>query len=98
MLDNEKHGFVYMLMNIGNTVIYIGVTNNLPKRIFEHKQKMIEGFSKKYNLTKLVYFEQFDQIKNAIAREKQIKAGPRKKKIDLIKTLNPTFEDLYEKI
>lgn len=92
----EKHGFVYMLMNFGNTVIYTGVINNLPKRIFEHKQKLVDGFSKKYSLNKLVYFEMFDDIKNAIVREKQIKAGSRKKKLDLIKKSNPTFKDLYE--
>ncbi len=95
MTDNS---YVYMLMNQGNTVIYTGVTTNLIKRLYEHKQKMIEGFSKRYNLNKLVYFEQFNNIKDASAREKQIKAGSRKKKLNLIKTLNPNFKDLFEKI
>jgi len=87
-----------MLMNSKNTVVYTGVTSNLQKRIFEHKQKLIDGFSKKYNLNKLVYFEQFSDIKNAISREKQIKAGSRKKKFDLIKTSNPTFQDLCSQL
>lgn len=83
---------------MSNTVIYTGVTSNLQKRIYEHKRKMIDGFTKKYNLTKLVYFEQFSDIKNAISREKQIKAGSRKKKLDLIRTLNSSFKDLYNEL
>lgn len=83
------------MTNNANTVIYTGVTNNLQKRIFEHKEKLVEGFTKKYNIVKLVYFEQFDDIKNAIEREKQIKGGSRKKKINLIKSINPEFKDLY---
>ncbi len=78
-----------------NTVIYTGVTNNLQKRIYEHKEKLMEGFTKKYNVTKLVYYEKFDNIINAIEREKQIKGGSRKKKIDLVKSVNPEFRDLY---
>ncbi len=79
-------------------VIYTGVTSNLQKRIFEHKQKLIDGFTKKYNLNKLVYFEMFDDIKDAILREKKIKAGSRKKKLDLIQKSNPNFKDLYEEL
>jgi putative endonuclease len=91
----DKIGYIYLMMNDTNTVIYTGVTNNLLKRIYEHKEKLVEGFTKKYNVTKLVYYEEFDDIKNAIEREKQIKGGSRKKKIDLIKSDNPEFKDLY---
>ena len=91
----DKVGYIYLMMNNMNTVIYTGVTNNLQKRIYEHKEKLMEGFTKKYNVTKLVYYEKFDNIINAIEREKQIKGGSRKKKIDLVKSVNPEFRDLY---
>ena len=90
-----KKGYVYLMTNKSNTVIYTGVTNNLVKRIFEHKENLVEGFTKKYNINKLVYYEIFDTIEDAIAREKQIKAGSRKKKLTLINSMNPTFQDLY---
>ena len=83
------------MTNNVNTVIYTGVTNNLQKRICEHKEKLVEGFTKKYNITKLVYYEEFTGIVNAIEREKQIKGGSREKKINLIKSMNPEFRDLY---
>jgi putative endonuclease len=83
-------------MNKSNSVIYTGVTSNLQKRVYEHKEKLVDGFTKKYNLNKLVYFEVFDRIDDAIAREKQIKAGSRTKKIELIKSVNPDFKDLYD--
>ena len=83
------------MTNNANTVIYTGVTGNLQKRIYEHKEKLVEGFTKKYNVTKLVYYEEFDNILNAIEREKQIKGGSREKKINLIKNINPGFKDLY---
>lgn len=86
------------MTNKGDTVIYTGVTSDLRKRAYEHKHKMAEGFAKKYNVDKLVYYEVFDDIETAIAREKQIKAGSKKKKIDLINSLNPKFTDLYEKL
>ena len=78
-----------------NTVIYTGVTSGLQKRIYQHKEKLIEGFTKKYNITKLVYYEEFEDIKSAIEREKQIKGGSRQDKVDLIKRINPEFKDLY---
>lgn len=81
-----------------NTVIYTGVTSDLKKRVYEHKEKIIEGFTKKYNVNKLVYYEVFGDIENAILREKQIKGGSRKKKIDLIKSMNPEFKDLYDEL
>jgi len=94
----QKQGFVYLLCNKTNKVIYTGVTNNLKARVYQHKEKLIEGFTKKYNVNKLVYYEVFDNIENAIIREKQIKAGSRQKKIDLIIQNNIGFEDLYNGI
>ena len=76
--------------------MYTGVTSDLIKRVYEHKEKFVEGFTKRYNVDKLVHFEVFDDIKNAIAREKQIKGGSRQKKIDLITKNNESWEDLYE--
>ena len=94
----EKNYFIYIITNKINTVLYTGVTNNLIKRIHEHKEKIVEGFSSKYNVNKLVYFETHNDINLAIKREKQIKGGSRKKKIDLIIKNNPHFEDLYSKL
>jgi len=91
----NKVGYVYLMTNRMDTVIYAGVTSNLQKRIYEHKEKMVDGFTKKYNVDKLVYYETFDNIEDAISREKQIKAGSRKKKIDLINSINPDYKDLY---
>ena len=77
-------------------MIYVGVTSNLLKRIYQHKTKKHRGFTYKYNCDKLIYFEEFDDITLAITREKQIKSGNRKRKIDLIEKINPTWEDLSE--
>ncbi|WP_300731880.1 GIY-YIG nuclease family protein [uncultured Helicobacter sp.] len=77
-----------------NGTLYTGVTSDLPKRIYEHKNKITKGFSAKYNVDKLGYYEIYDDIKDAIAREKQIKAGSRQKKLDLIESFNPQWEDL----
>lgn len=73
----------------------MGVTSNLVKRIYEHKEKLVEGFTKKYNVNKLVYYETFNDVNYAIAREKQLKAGSRKRKINLIKKFNAEWKDLY---
>jgi len=94
----DKQYCVYMMTNKNNTVIYTGVTNNLKRRVYEHKEKMLEGFTKKYNATKLVYFEVTNDINSAIQREKQIKAGSRQKKIDLINSINKEWKDLYNEI
>lgn len=91
-------GYVYLMTNKYNTVIYTGVTDNLQKRVHQHKEGFVSGFTEKYNITKLVYYEVFDTIEGAIAREKQIKAGSRKKKIALIMSMNPAFKDLYPEI
>ncbi len=94
----NKTGYIYILTNKNNNVFYIGVTSNLKKRIWEHKNKVVEGFSKKYNLNKLVYYEVGEDILSAIEREKQLKNWHREWKINLIKTQNPNFKDLYDDI
>jgi putative endonuclease len=82
------------MTNPYNTVLYTGVTNNIERRVQEHKEKLVPGFTKRYNVIKLVYAEEYNNINDAIVREKQIKAGSRKKKIALIKSINPEFNDL----
>ena len=89
---------VYIMTNTHNTVLYTGVTNNLARRAYEHKNGMGGVFTKKYNVQKLVYYEIGDNIHSAIEREKQIKGGSRKKKVDLINSMNPEWKDLYEEI
>ena len=89
-----KKGYVYMMTNRSNTVLYTGVTTDLWRRVAEHKEKTVEGFTKRYNATKLVFFEEFESIVEAIAAEKKIKAGSRLKKLKLIESLNPEFKDL----
>lgn len=85
---------VYIMTNYSETTLYIGVTSNLQKRVWEHKNKIVEGFTSKYNVDKLVYFELTDSIESAINREKQLKRWHRDWKINLIKEMNPTFKDL----
>jgi putative endonuclease len=94
----DKKGYVYILTNIKNSVLYTGVTSNLAKRIYEHKNKITQGFTAIYNVDKLVYYEIYDGISEAICREKQIKAGSRRKKILLIISMNPEWNDLYDNI
>ncbi len=86
------------MTNKENGTLYTGVTADLGRRVYEHKNKLIDGFTKKYELEKLVYYEVFDNIEQAITREKQIKGGSRKKKLDLINKFNKSWEDLYENI
>ena len=93
-LPPVKQYFVYILTNWDNSVMYIGVTNNLERRTYEHKNKLIPGFSAKYNTHKLVYFEEAAEPAAAIAREKQIKKWRREKKNALVETLNPEWKDL----
>jgi len=97
-MNGIKQGYIYLMMNKRNTVIYAGVTSNLQKRVYEHREKLIEDFTAKYNINKLVYYEVADNIESAIAREKQIKGGSRKKKLDLIKSMNPKLRDLYDEL
>ncbi len=86
------------MTNSNNAVLYTGITNDLRKRVFEHKEKLVEGFTKKYNIVKLVYYEIFRDSYSAISREKQIKGGSRQRKLDFINSFNPKWEDLYNKI
>ena len=88
--------YVYILSNKINSTLYIGMTNDLKRRIFEHKNKLIHGFTEKYNVNKLVYFETVSDVKAAIQREKNLKKWNRSWKMELIKTNNPTFRDLSE--
>jgi putative endonuclease len=92
---SEKQYCVYIMTNAHHTVLYTGVTNSLQRRVLQH-QAGESGFTKKYNLTKLVYMECGDDVEAAILREKQIKAGSRRKKLDLIAEMNPGWKDLYE--
>ena len=96
-MKNNDSAFVYILTNHSNTTLYVGVTTNLVRRIYEHKNKLIDGFSKRYNLTKLVYFEQTDSIVSAIEREKYLKGKKREFKINLINSINKEWVDLSDK-
>ena len=89
-----KKYHVYIMTNDYNTVLYTGVTGSIAKRVFEHKKQLVEGFTKRYNITKLVYVEEYSDINEALRREKQIKGGSRKKKIELIKKINPDFNEI----
>ncbi len=93
-----RNGYIYIITNRKNGTLYIGVTSNLVKRVYEHKSKITDGFSKKYNLTKLVYYEVFDNIENAIKREKQLKNWKREWKVELIEKVNREWNDLYNEI
>ena len=94
----EEQAYIYFMSNRYNKVLYVGITSNLIKRVWEHKNKVVDGFTKRYNLYKLVYYEIYDDIETAINREKQIKSWSRKKKAELINALNPSWDDLYEKL
>ncbi len=94
----KRQYYVYILTNKHNTVLYTGITNDLKRRVYEHKEKLVDGFTKKYNITKLVYYKVFEDPEDAILREKQIKAGSRQKKIDLINSINREWMNLYEEI
>ena len=97
-MKEDKQYYVYILTNKSNNVLYIGVTNNLERKMFEHKNKLIEGFSKKYNLTKLIYFEMSENAESAIRREKQLKNWHREWKINLINQFNPEWKNLSENV
>ena len=90
--------YVYILTNKSNNVLYTGVTNDLVRRIYEHKNKLIKGFTSKYNANKLVYYEPIGEIVIAIEREKEIKGWKRERKIELIRNKNPKWKDLYDEI
>lgn len=95
----QKGGYVYIVTNKNNTVLYVGVTSNLKQRINDHKNKKYKNsFSARYNCNKLIYYERYNNIVEAIAREKQIKGGSRIKKLALINNINIAWEDLFDKI
>jgi len=91
-----KNYYVYILANKNKTVLYTGVTSNIKGRMWQHKNKMLDGFTKRYNIDRLMYVEVFPTAMDAITREKQIKAGSRQKKINLINGFNPTWKDLSD--
>ena len=93
-----KQPAIYIMANMRNGVIYIGVTSDLIKRVYEHKYADVPGFTKKYGCKYLVYYELIEDMTNAIAREKQLKGGSRKQKLALIEKVNPYLEDLYERL
>ena len=93
-----KQSYVYIMTNKNSTALYTGVTSNLVRRVWQHKNKVADGFTSKYNITKLVYYEVFEDINEAIRREKQIKGGSRQDKINLITKNNPDYKDLCDEI
>lgn len=99
-MPRERHYFVYIMTNQRNTVLYTGVSNSLLRRGYEHRtgQSYYESFTKKYNINKLVYYEEYRNVRDAIAREKQIKGGSRQKKINLVNLINPQWNDLYDRV
>ena len=94
----EGQYYIYIMTNTRNTVLYTGVTSDIKRRVYEHKEKLVGGFTRKYNITKLVYYEVFSEVHDAISREKQIKGGSRQQKIDLINSMNNGWRDLYEEL
>ena len=94
----DRQYYVYIMTNKANTVFYTGVTNDLTRRVYEHRQKLLKGFTRRYNATKLVFFEVCNDIQAAIAREKQIKAGSRQDKIRLIRATNSEWRDLGQEL
>jgi putative endonuclease len=88
--------FTYILTNRHHTVLYVGVTNDLARRVHEHRTKIASAFTTRYNVDKLVFFEETSEVQAAIAREKQIKAGSREKKVELVNAMNPDWRDLFE--
>ena len=95
-LNKMKNYYLYIMTNKTNTTFYIGVTNNIQRRVYEHKNELVQGFTSKYKLKKLVYHEVYNRIEEAIAREKQLKNWHREWKMNLIKSLNPDFKDLLD--
>jgi putative endonuclease len=91
----ERGGWLYFVTNRRDGILYAGVTSNLPRRAFEHRAGLINGFTKRYGLKRLIYFERFDDIRYAIQREKTIKHWPRARKVRLIHSINPEWDDLY---
>ena len=97
-VTSSKQGYVYILFNKRNGILYTGVTSDLVKRVYEHKNRLQQGFTSKHQVDKLGYFEESDSITSAIEREKRIKGSSRRKKLDLIESINPGWKDLYDSI
>ncbi len=95
---NVKQYYVYILANSTNVALYTGVTNDLKRRVYEHKERFVNGFPERYEINKLVYYEIFNDPENAILREKQLKSGSRAAKNKLIESMNPEWNDLYDKL
>ena len=99
LIGKQMGGWVYIMCSLNHSTLYVGVTSNLPSRVYEHKHKInANSFSAKYNCVNLVYYKWFETIKEAIAEEKRIKGGSRKKKEEMINSMNPEWKDLYEEI
>jgi putative endonuclease len=98
LVPEEKFYYVYLLTNWNNSVMYVGVTNDLKRRVYEHQQKLISGFTEKYNVNKLVYYEQTNDVIAALTREKEIKKWRREKKNSLVMCVNPEWNDLSKRI
>ncbi len=94
----DKQYYIYIMTSKGNRVLYTGVTNNLIRRAYEHREKLVKGFTKRYNVNKLVYYESCKDVKSTILREKQIKGGSRAKKIELVNKMNPDWRDLFHSL
>ncbi len=92
----NRQYYVYIMTNPTRTVLYTGVTNDLKKRVFQHREKLVPGFTADYNVNKLVFYETTPDVKSAITREKQIKGGSRANKIALVETMNPDWKDIFE--
>lgn len=97
-MSEERCYYVYLLTNWNNRVMYVGVTNNLRRRLYEHQNKLVEGFTKKYNVTKLVYYETTNDVITALAREKEVKKWRREKKNNLVIAVNPEWNDLSKRM
>ncbi len=97
-ISMDKQYYIYIMTNKRNTVLYTGVTNDLKRRVYEHKEKLAPGFTKKYNITKLVYYEVYEDVEEAILGEKKIKGSSRAKKVALIESMNNQWKDLYDEI
>jgi putative endonuclease len=93
-----RSGYVYIMSNKRDGTLYIGVTSNLSRRVWQHREGLVEGFTKRYGLKRLVYYESYDDIRNALQRERNLKHWPRAWKLALIQEMNPDWEDLYERL
>ncbi|MBI2297702.1 MAG: GIY-YIG nuclease family protein [Armatimonadetes bacterium] len=97
-MSSDKRGYVYIMTNVRHTVLYTGVTSDLIRRVYQHREGLCPGFTRRYNVVKLVYFEDHDRMDDAIAREKAIKGGSRDRKLTLIESMNPGWRDLYDDV